>query len=395
MQHQDKAGSAHIFLPEVDRTDFDSHQGPNVFEFHGNARDYFRIWIVNVALSIVTLGIYSAWASVRTRRYMYANTSLAGSRFEYLAEPLPILRGRLLAAAVLAILAFVANISKPLHLVSVVVIGALMPWFIVKGLMFRARYSAWRGVNFRFTADYVTAYQWYLGVYLPPVMLLALIIGMGIHGHLIIAPLVYLISLLLFYFLYYPWVKGKQQQWKAEHHSFGIKAFRFTYDPKVYRRIYLGAMGISFLSMIGAGMIMVAVMGTLGWPRAELVQHAIAIQLIGYLCVAPAYLAIWTYVQVRMTNALYNQTTIGKYQFESSLEYWDMLCLYFLNAVAVVCTLGLAFPWARIRIARYRAQHLRVSGDGKLDEFMQAYRRTRVSAVGAEVDGLLGFDIGL
>lgn len=38
------------------------------FAFHGSAGEYFRIWIVNVLLSIVTLGIYSAWAKVRTRR---------------------------------------------------------------------------------------------------------------------------------------------------------------------------------------------------------------------------------------------------------------------------------------------------------------------------------------
>lgn len=37
------------------------------FSFTGSAGEYFRIWIVNIALSIVTLGIYSAWAKVRTK----------------------------------------------------------------------------------------------------------------------------------------------------------------------------------------------------------------------------------------------------------------------------------------------------------------------------------------
>jgi uncharacterized membrane protein YjgN (DUF898 family) len=394
--HGQERISAQIFLPEVDSTDFDARQGANVFEFHGNARDYFRIWIVNVALSIVTLGVYSAWASVRTRRYMYANTSLAGSPFEYQAEPLPILRGRLLAAAVLGISALAARISAPLQLACIVVIGALMPWFIVKGLMFRARYSAWRGVNFRFAEDYAGAYQRYLLVYLVPALVITLMLGMSIHGHVVIAAVVYLVSLVIFYFFFYPWVKGKQQQWKAEHHYFGGKLFRFSYDPKVYRRIYLGAMGISMLSMLGTSMVLVAVMGSLGWARSEMREHMMTIQILGYLCVAPAYLSIWTYIQVRMTNALYNQTSIGKYQFESTLSWWDLLCMYFLNTLAIIGTLGLAVPWARIRVARYRAQCLRVVGDGKLDDFEQTYRRTqRVSAVGAEVDGLLGFDIGL
>ena len=39
-------------------------------EFTATASEYFRIWIVNVALTIVTLGIYSAWAKARKRRYL-------------------------------------------------------------------------------------------------------------------------------------------------------------------------------------------------------------------------------------------------------------------------------------------------------------------------------------
>ena len=32
------------------------------FRFTGKTGEYFRIWIVNLALTILTLGIYSAWA---------------------------------------------------------------------------------------------------------------------------------------------------------------------------------------------------------------------------------------------------------------------------------------------------------------------------------------------
>ncbi|RYZ95608.1 MAG: DUF898 family protein, partial [Proteobacteria bacterium] len=31
-------------------------------EFRGQAGEFFRIWIVNTLLTILTLGIYSAWA---------------------------------------------------------------------------------------------------------------------------------------------------------------------------------------------------------------------------------------------------------------------------------------------------------------------------------------------
>ena len=44
------------------------------FSFTGNASEYFGIWIVNLLLSIVTFGIYTAWAKVRRLRYFYGNT---------------------------------------------------------------------------------------------------------------------------------------------------------------------------------------------------------------------------------------------------------------------------------------------------------------------------------
>src|SRR6187402_3726843 len=69
------------------------------FEFRATGGEYFRIWIVNLLLTIVTLGIYSAWAKVRRLRYFYGSTLLDGHSFEYHATPMAILKGRLLVFA--------------------------------------------------------------------------------------------------------------------------------------------------------------------------------------------------------------------------------------------------------------------------------------------------------
>ena len=50
--------------------------------FVGSATEYFHIWVVNTLLSLLTLGIWSAWATVRNRRYLYGNTEFAGNRFD-------------------------------------------------------------------------------------------------------------------------------------------------------------------------------------------------------------------------------------------------------------------------------------------------------------------------
>jgi hypothetical protein len=46
-------------------------------EFTGSGSEYFRIWIVNLLLTLVTFGIYYPWAKVRRLRYFYGNTLVA------------------------------------------------------------------------------------------------------------------------------------------------------------------------------------------------------------------------------------------------------------------------------------------------------------------------------
>jgi uncharacterized membrane protein YjgN (DUF898 family) len=76
------------------------------FAFHGTGSEYFRIWIVNLLLTLVTFGIYSAWAKVRRMRYLHENTELMGARFGYHGDALKILIGRVVV--VVAVVAFYA-----------------------------------------------------------------------------------------------------------------------------------------------------------------------------------------------------------------------------------------------------------------------------------------------
>ena len=38
--------------------------------YFGKTRDIVKIWLINILLNIVTLGIYSFWGRVRIRRYI-------------------------------------------------------------------------------------------------------------------------------------------------------------------------------------------------------------------------------------------------------------------------------------------------------------------------------------
>lgn len=67
-------------------TDYSLVITPVKIDFQGTASEYFRIWIVNICLTILTLGVYSAWAKVRRNQYFYANTIIDGSSLQYQAS---------------------------------------------------------------------------------------------------------------------------------------------------------------------------------------------------------------------------------------------------------------------------------------------------------------------
>ena len=65
-------------------------------QFHGDAREFFRIWIVNTLLTLLSAGLFLAWAKVRKRRYLRGCTEIMGHRFDYRAHPSRILVGNLI-----------------------------------------------------------------------------------------------------------------------------------------------------------------------------------------------------------------------------------------------------------------------------------------------------------
>jgi uncharacterized membrane protein YjgN (DUF898 family) len=332
-------------------------------EFHGTTGEYFGIWIVNVLLGIVTLGLYSAWAKVRTQRYFYANTRLAGSSFEYLADPIRILKGRLVAYAFVIALGLAVKFQvwwavAPMYLL---VLG-LFPALIWLGLRFRARYSAWRGLRFKFDAPVGGAYGKFMGLPLLSVFTLNLI---------------------------YPWVHMEQQKYMVEGHAFGGERFRFHGEAGMYYRPFLIALGLGIVAMLGLFGGMAAVVG--GSGGAPGAGASTAIMLVALLFYAGIF-ALSFYVHACWINLLWCNTRLGEHRFESALSPATMIGLYFTNGLAIAFSLGLAIPWARIRLMRYRAECLSVLTEGSLDDFVGQALEAQ-SAIGAELSQALDLDL--
>ena len=139
-----------------------SEQSPNGYTtltFSGRAGEYFKIWIVNLCLTPITLGIYSAWAKVRRLRYFYACTGLDGHTFEYLADPVKVLKGRLIAVALLAVYFTSWQIWPGLAFIMLAVGILALPFLTVMATAFQMRNSSFRHVRFGFMPNYVEAYR--------------------------------------------------------------------------------------------------------------------------------------------------------------------------------------------------------------------------------------------
>ena len=132
------------------------------FVFKGNAKEWFGIWIVNLLLSIVTIGIYSAWAKVRTRKYFYGNTFVDGRNFDYHATGGQILKGRLIVIAFIFAFQIILSLLPIVGLFLVFCLLLLFPWLITRALMFNARVSSFSNVRFDFVGTYGQAALVYL-----------------------------------------------------------------------------------------------------------------------------------------------------------------------------------------------------------------------------------------
>ncbi len=336
-------------------------------DFHGNAREWFGIWIINVCAMVLTLGIYSAWAKVRFKKYFYQNTYLAGRNFDYHANPVSILKARAIVVVAIAI-----TIPLRLWFIPVLAFAILFPAALVLSARFNARNSSWANVRFNFDGRIRRAYFVYL--------------------------LLPFLSIFTFG-LAYPFVQRATHEFVAESHRLGNKRFVFEANAWPYYRAYLiaigmGALGAFAMGIVAGGLVMIAASSgsLLSGQLANL--DAFATIVGGYVGMGLGYAAL----SVCLRNVLFNNLELvspGRvHRFRSTAKIWPTIWLLSSGLIAVVFSLGLLLPWARIRYYRYMAAHTFVRVDGDLDD-IEGDLQGDQNALGDAYGDVEGFDLGL
>jgi uncharacterized membrane protein YjgN (DUF898 family) len=334
------------------------------FSFTGDGWEYFRIWIVNLGLSIATVGIYSAWAKVRRMQYFYRHTSVAGSSFNYHGRPATILKGRIVALLLLGGYQLAFKISYIAGGITVIALAAVFPWLLWRSLRFRLFNSSYRGLRFAFGGRAGTAYIAFLWL---PILAVA-------TGYLLAPVAHHLIK-----------------SWQHDNSAYGRS--RFSFDPCIgaFYRIYLKAAGLGVLVLVAGGIGLVAFAGGLATAGGKfapvMILLPLGMYLLGLLVVAP-------YFQARIANLVWERTGLADHRFRSRLSARRLAFIGATNLLGVVCTLGLYRPFAQIRMARYRVECMHLMAAGDLEAFVAGESQSD-GAVGEEAADFFDIDIAL
>lgn len=355
------------------------------FRFTGTTGEYFRIWIVNLFLTVATLGIYSAWAKVRKKRYLYGNTWVAGSNFEYHGNPVAILKGRLIAFAAFVAYTLATRYSPRFAAAIVLVLLPAAPWLVVRSFAFNAVNSSYRNLRFRFRGTYREALAALAPIAFIPLVNLVMPELDPAHPPTRFGDLWFVFAAPIIAMLVYPLVIAKVTLLHVNRSSYGTAAFECRATVGRFYGIYVLALLLFIMLMVCAGFVVAMTLSA--FPIAAAVLFPVMYFVGGALLLG--------FMRSRTSNLVFNATRLeGGISLSSRLSAATLARIYGFNLAAIALTLGLAVPWAVMRTARYRAECLQLRVQGDLDSFVAAATRD-VAATGEAMGEMFDVDFSL
>jgi len=356
--------------------------------FTGNGWEYFKIYFVNIMLSILSLGIYSAWAKIRNKRYFYGHTSFAGSSFEYHARPLQILKGRAIVVIALILYQVIIGFSPLLAPILSLLLLFAIPFVIMRATKFNMQYSSYRQIRFNFFGKYPYIFLYF-----------------------IVLPILSILTL----GLAYPYAIYKQKQYLSNKTSYGespfkffgkSKEFFFTYFIAIFFLISLYALILNAFNLIDAQSIKAFMTGFKEGIQTSLDNNSSSLfadeqseNVQGLLIALGFYtffifniLLFSAFVNTRLTNYLFNNLRLEGMSFSSHISFFKLFLIYLTNLIFIILTLGFFIPWAKVRSVSYKLSCMAIFSD-QIDSFISD-NETKANVLGEEFSDFLDIDIG-
>lgn len=361
--------------------------------FTAAGRDYFRLWIVNLLLTIVTLGFYLPFAKVRQLRFFHAHTLIDDAPLAFDGDARKLLRSHVLVG--LAVLVYVASSvwAPALAGVAALVGVAAWPWLMCLSLRFRLGQTRWRGLRFGFNGGVAEAYRIFLPLLVPLALLLMTlpflvslptaeaVFALPVPVWVPALPLLSVLAIVLVR----PWVLMRRMRFQHSHYTLGDEQTRLegVGSGDVYglgMRSAGVALGLILGALVlGAGISMVPFMGLITVPLMP-------------VAVAGVFTGAMAYTISRQQNLLWGHTRSQHILLSSQLHALPLWGLLLKNTVLIGLTFGLYWPFAAVALARMRLEAVSVTTTRPVEQITNPAAERAASAAGVAAEDLLGVD---
>ena len=362
-------------------------------EFTGSGSEYFRIWIVNLLLTLVTLGLYYPWAKVRRLKYFYGNTRVAGHALDFHGDPKRMLRGFLLMAGLFMLYNAASYASPAAGGLAALVFMGIWPALLRASWQFRLANTSWRGLRFQFTGSLKDSYLTFLVPVLAMVgLFVASAVLMAVHPALGIIPLLAIYAVV-------PYMFYRLKAYQHRHYAYAQLQSEFRASFGDVGKVFLKTAGLLMLmALVGGALVGLLIgLGTLSAPgqaggsmKALFAMLPVLVVFFFVMQIVPL-----PYFQSRMQNLLWTQTGNRDVRFKSQLDFTPLLKQTLLNWVLIILTLGLYWPFAAVAMARLKLQAVSVHMRADVNQLVGRQQAVRREGIGDAAADLAGIDLGL
>ena len=392
-------------------------------EFTGSGGEYFRVWIVNVLLSIVTLGFYTPWARRRTAQYFYSHTLVAGSPLEFTAQQ----RRMVMGFVMLVLITLAYNIAVRTGqdtAVGLFLLGGavLAPFIWASAMRFRLGATRWRGLRLQFTAVWKEVYlaSWpvfalalvWFGVFfglqmLSPEVANALqtaeeeirkprmpTFSAAMVGLLVLGLVLTVLCVIRLEYNYKSLlvlraqVGAERGRWKPVYMDF-VKVWLAT--VVVFVATVVAVWALVFV-LAGSSIAMaVASSKSLGlWMVVILIAAFVGGVFLMFLASAPAR----AYREVRMFQLMWNNIGVSHLaRFKCHLPSGRYVWLRIKNMLLTLLTLGLYRPFARVSEYRMKVESVTLHVKGGVEQVAGVMVRQQQGGLGDALADAAGLDL--
>ena len=368
--------------------------------FSGSGGEYFRVWIVNVLLSILTLGLYTPWARRRTARYFYDHTLIASSPLEFTAP----LRKMVVSFILFALLYLAYKIAAEtgqhnMVLFFIVAAAALAPYFWGSAMRFRLASTRWRGLQLHFAASWKDVYLASWPIFAMAGVWIAINFGLDalnvpdplaptsaapprpgsagptlptlnppMLGLIAVGVILSVLCIIRVEFNYKSLLVlragiGKQHgRWKPVYSDF-VRIWMATVAVFLAGVAVILALGFS-----AAYALQALFQQTRG---AALIVLVILVALVVFLALILATAPARAYREARMFRLIWSNVGLSQIaRFKCDLKHWPFVRLRLKNLLLTLLTLGFYRPFARISEYRMKADAVTLHIKGGLDQLV-------------------------